>query len=56
MDYSLRSDVAEAACSHLSVHGVAHGVELLIVLLGAVVGDHHSIGDHHSRVSRGRRV
>lgn len=45
MDNALRTNVAETACCHLAIDGIAHGVELLIVGLGAIVRHHHSVGD-----------
>ena len=49
VDNALRTDVAEAACGHFSVHGGAECVVFFIVVLGGVVGNHQSIGDHHAR-------
>jgi len=45
VDDALRTYVAEAAGSHLSVLGVALSVELLVEGFGGVVGDHDAIGD-----------
>jgi len=46
VDDTLGANVAERSGGHLAVQGATHSVEPLVLLTGAVVGDHHAVGEH----------